>query len=580
MTAAAAIDTSDLSTQEAVDAARAAIVALRGAIDAAVDVADTSMYESQLAAATMDVDEAQGGIDTATRRTNQMAALSGASDTLQAALAALSGSTPTQAQLDAANAAVTGLNDAITAGADLTDAEKATYVREAANAAAPIQTAEMAKDDADAEAEKTAAAAMAATAAKLILGIAAPSGDLTSPAQTDRAAAYTGTNDSQILVSIGDGTTAPTAPATGLHTLAEDKKTTVVALHGWEGKRYADPAGGDMVEAVVYSKRVEPVPGAKFNVAYTLASTATATVLVGEVGIDQSDTAHPTSRVASPSFDQSAGVKEFEKGDNQTRVMISGTYYGVSGTYYCTPAAVSTCAVNVAARGFTLGGTLDATNAFTAGGGTWAFKPANPEAKVTNAPAANYASYGWWLRKSEGGKYTASAFADDRGTYPVASGITDLQGTATYQGGAAGKYALSSSTGGTNDAGHFTARATLEADFSENVSATGITGTIDQFVGADGESRDWEVELMGSAISAGGLIRALNVDGTTEPVAADAGAMTKWTIDGAAAKASGEWSGTLYNNGADGVPRVATGIFFTQYGDDGRMVGAFGVDKQ
>ena len=66
----------------------------------AVDVADTSMYQTMLDNAVDAVDMAQGGIDTDTRRTNQMAALSGASDTLQAALAALSGATPTQALLD------------------------------------------------------------------------------------------------------------------------------------------------------------------------------------------------------------------------------------------------------------------------------------------------------------------------------------------------------------------------------------------------------------------------------------------------------------------------------------------------
>ena len=71
----------------------------------------------------------------------------------------------------------------------------------------------------------------------------------------------------------------------------------------------------------------------------------------------------------------------------------------------------------------------------------------------------------------------------DRGDVPNATGLDALEGTATYMGGAAGKYALRSSTGGTNDAGHFTARATLNADFSDD----SITGTIDNFMGADGK---------------------------------------------------------------------------------------------
>ena len=103
MTAADMVDTSDLSTQELVDAARTAIAGLRQAIADAVDVDDTSMYQTQLDNAVAAVDEAQGGIDTETRRTNQMADLESASDTLQDAVAALAGDTPTQEQIDAAN---------------------------------------------------------------------------------------------------------------------------------------------------------------------------------------------------------------------------------------------------------------------------------------------------------------------------------------------------------------------------------------------------------------------------------------------------------------------------------------------
>ena len=577
--AAGMINTSDLSTQALVDAANDAIRGLRQALEDADDVsdADKAMYMSQLNDAVDAVDEAQGGIDTATRRTNQMTALSDASDTLQAALAALSGSTPTQAELDAATNALAALNMAIANGADLTDDEKAPYQREANNAAAPIQTAQTAFDDAEDEAQKTANAAMAVTATKLHKGIAAQNGAQattaagTALADGERAAAY---NDDDVpsgntpatpvdtRIMVGIGTANPVA-------LTEDKKNPPTAHHGWTGKRYtAEPANDGTYEAVVYSNVGDPTEGDPFNEEYTL--NAADVAMPGELTEanadgDGTDDNFVATRVASSSFDQSAGTKEFKKGDNLSRVVISGSYHGVSGTYYCTPATDSTCAVQVAAKGFTLGGTLDATNAFTADGGTWTFKPGTATTKVMSVADAIYASYGWWIHKSADDKtYTASAFVDDKGEVPDATGLTALQGTATYMGGAAGKYALSSSTGGTNDAGHFTARATLNADFSDN----SITGTIDNFMGADGMARDWSVELKEAAIAnTGGITRAADND-------------TVWTIDGTAAAASGEWSGSLQDNGDDGVPKVATGTFDSTYGDDGVMVGAFGANKQ
>ena len=240
--------------------------------------------------------------------------------------------------------------------------------------------------------------------------------------------------------------------------------------------------------------------------------------------------------------------------------MIPGSYHGVSGNYYCTPTNADTkCSSTVAESGFTLAG------------GTWTFKPTSATAKVMSVADTVYASYGWWLHMSEdGATYTASAFATARGTVTAAAGITALRGTATYMGGAAGKYALSSSTGGTNDAGHFTAKATLEADFNADT----ISGTIDSFMGADGQSRNWSVELMTSAIADAGAITGTAAD------AAAGNQMTKWTIDGTAGDAGGQWSGTLYDNGDDGVPKVGTGTFDSVYGSEGRMVGAFGVNKQ
>ncbi|MCY4393573.1 MAG: hypothetical protein OXC10_00335 [Rhodospirillaceae bacterium] len=448
------------------------------------------------------------------------------------------------ATVDAADAAVAAARKAIADAAHVPEAEKAANTGTVDALASRLMAAR--------ESRMVAMdAAMMATAMKLYTGIgAAP---LESTGDGTRTAAYSGTNDVDITVTIGTNPQALTAT-----------KMPVAANHGWEGKQYtASGTGVDgTYEAIVYSDVGDPTEGEKFNVQYSL--------IEGAVAVDTTDTG-VAARVASSSFDQSAGLKRFRLPEatpsGATKITVSGSYHGVFGTYSCTPADF-TCAVNVAESGFQLG-IVAADGTFTDGGGTWMFTPTDPNAKVTSMPDTMYASYGWWLHKSaDGMTFTASAFADDKGTIDPASGITALRGSATYMGGAAGKYALYSSTGGTNDAGHFTARATLEADFNTDM----VTGTIDRFMGADGMSRNWSVELKKSGVGDTGTI--IGADGVGDPME------TVWTIDGTPAGAAGQWSGSLKDNGDDGVPKVATGTFHSEYSTSGRMVGAFGANKQ
>lgn len=451
--------------------------------------------------------------------------------------AGLSGATTDAAMLAAYRAIQTAADNLVTAlsthGGSAMDIAAA--ARKSGNAKA------MADDLADkiADAETKANMAMMATAMKLYTGISAPGG---SGADT-RIADYASANDG-LDVTIGTDTAV---------NLSEDEDATVDANHGWEGMMFtAEPTGdAGTYEAVVYSNVDEPMEGAKFNDAtagYSLDATT------GETGDVTTLTGHMTDRVASPSFDQSAGTKTFELPENAKRVVIPGSYRGVDGTYYCAPTA--TCSATVEAEGFTLAG------------GTWTFKPDNPESRFMDVPDTDYVSYGWWIHKSEDGEtFTASAFTSIRGTVAAASGIDTLKGTATYSGGAAGKYALHSSTGGTNDAGHFIASAMLQADFGDDM----ITGTIDNFVGADGESRNWSVELMETDINPAGIIDGQDTGN------AEVG--TAWTIDGTAGATGGQWRGHLRANGADGVPSIGIGTFYSTFGQDGKMVGAFGVNK-
>ena len=369
------------------------------------------------------------------------------------------------------------------------------------------------------EAQNAAETAMA-TAMKLHTGISAPG--------ATAAARYSGTNNADVTVTNGD--VSQSLKAT---------KMMVAANHGWEGKQYtasgADVAG--TYEAVVFSNPGKPVEGMPLS--------------VDDDGVFDGTIA--AANVDSPQFDQSSGVKEFDPLGNDRALMIPGSYNGVPGTYSCAGAAETVCTASVAAEGFTLAGN----------GATWTFKPTDPKAKTMSTPDGDYASYGWWLHKSADDKtYTASAFHAYKGDAPVVE-ISNLHGVATYKGGAAGKYALYSSTGGTNDAGHFTANATLDATFAGDTHK--IEGMIDGFRGADGETRNWSIELKESTgVTADGAIT---------------GGATVWTIDGAAAADSGVWGGMLHEVKND-TPTVATGTFNSEYSTGGQIVGAFGATKE
>ena len=209
-------------------------------------VADTSMYQSQVDTAEMAVDTAQGNVDTQGRMASQTMALMGASTALQTALEGLTGS-PTQEQIDAVQTAVDGLNAAIMAGADLSDADKASYERAAAVAEGRIGSAEKtlmaANEAAEREriiAEEEDARAMLITASRLYGGIG--SAPLVNTGEGVRSAEYgaagaEGQTANDIVVTYDPDLTMTGDDATTA-VLTEDKKAVVHANHGWAGKQY------------------------------------------------------------------------------------------------------------------------------------------------------------------------------------------------------------------------------------------------------------------------------------------------------------------------------------------------------
>ena len=190
--------------------------------------------------------------------------------------------------------------------------------------------------------------------------------------------------------------------------------------------------------------------------------------------------------------------------------------------------------------------------------------------------------------------------------YDDGEALLTLEGTATYKGAAAGKYALPSTTDDTYEGGHFTAMATIEADFdvdSGNAdTAPGnqrdgikLSGMIDNFMTGD-VSRDWTVKLM---VDGNGSVS--NVADRTplvmDPVAnlgSAAGGLWPSSMP-PHSQLNGPWAALPRKPRASGppcsiikaepvspattaIPDAVTGTFDAA-GDLGRLRGAFGANK-
>ena len=133
-----------------------------------------------------------------------------------------------------------------------------------------------------------------------------------------------------------------------------------------------------------------------------------------------------------------------------------------------------------------------------------------------------------------------------------------------------GQYAINPGLS-TASGGHWTADATLTADFGSEAVPGTISGTVDNFM-AGGEMMGWSVALGETVLStAGGFDTATDASGDTGTNA------VVWTIGGVAGAKDGAWSGALYAQGDNNVPTVATGMFSATHGTVGHMTGAFGA---
>ena len=359
-------------------------------------------------------------------------------------------------------------------------------------------------------------------------------------------------------VNITSGDLAINAAADGVSDpVTLEAGTSAGSLGGWNGMNYARTDDGKVTDmARVYTNREAETKQA-FSKKYDT-----------ELGDGDSITVDNTggSLVMASAFMHS-GIQTHVKPDRSDAVYVRGTYDGAPGEYSCVAAGPTTPCSS----------TGDGTGTPSALVGTWMFKP--DAGAMVSQPDPSYLYYGWWVSKDGAGdpmKATAFAgvFGDDGGDQ------APLTGSAKYVGHAAGKFAMSNTLDGTDNGGHFTADAELIAKFGaiSSTNTNGVTGTIDNFRLNDGsENPGWSVSLNRS--SDWGNDGAIT--GPTDEA-------TTWSINGIKASPAGSWKGTMYDEApgdapdGDGsnVPTTVTGTFNSDYSDIGRMVGAFGANKE
>ncbi len=268
-----------------------------------------------------------------------------------------------------------------------------------------------------------------------------------------------------------------------------------------------------------------------------------------------------------------------------------GTYFGAMGTFACV--GTGSCVIERAMTGETSFMVADvdpnADGLQLTGQSNWEFTP-DPGAMVT-VPDQDWMVFGAWLTTPDAaavGQHRLGVFYTGMNEYEYGDG-SQLTGSATYNGSAAGTYVDGA------DSGLFTARAMLTARFSGD-NANTLTGRIDNFkdtagnfLGADtadmpndpdaGGENDWVVVLGSTAINATGTFDAAGtVSGSADGV--------RWD--------EGNWMAQLYGPGAGNVeddpqPSGVAGQFRAAILNDATetptddittgVVGAFGAQR-
>ena len=244
-----------------------------------------------------------------------------------------------------------------------------------------------------------------------------------------------------------------------------------------------------------------------------------------------------------------------------------GTYDGVSGTFSCT-GDENACTVT----------RTDGTTAIGSGS-TWTFEATslNSGAPVDQDDAFLY--FGIWSSIPDNISGDGYNFRHVAGggaaTGNALTGFDTLTGSATFRGGAVGKYVTQGQVGGQNaKIGTFTATATLNADFGADSADGDLSGSITDFREGGSPLSGWRVTL-GSTGSVGEA-STITSGAATGSTVADIGGLS----------VGGSWGATFH-----GSTNVTTGLddrtkypavdlagvagWFDATGPDASLAGAF-----
>ena len=544
------------------DAAMAAQTAAEAERDAANSAKDAA--EAAKTAADANLAQAQADLTVAQGEVQRLTALLGDETNPQAG--------SVRAELVAAQTRVTELEDMIGSMTDAADAEGSLYAQ-LAQAKADAAMYKAMVEQAEEQRVHTERVARGNALSTALSTNRVGTADR-SRTQTATATDYLlGGADGTTVLAEGTSTRLPFASTgvTAERTSGGAVTVKVALADTTDDNKFADGSGtaGEQWTSAMLTRSMGEGTTASDEemMVYTDIGAPTPTLVALEFGSGETFVTIPASRptdsdatgggMITPQTAPAAGGPALRYNEDTT---FPGMYRGVAGTYTCTTSG-GNCVVSTNSDGdVSVEGDLQ-------------FKPDDIAAAWDKQDAA-YVYFGWWLNKpaTASAAHMTEAFSGSVGGNAAAV-VGSITGKAKYVGPAVGKYAVKSFTAGVQsdaEAGHFTATATLNADFGDASADGTISGTVDGFnTSGDADSSLWKVTLESTALSTDALF-----DGNTQV-----------TFGGLTVSGAGRYEGSFYDRAADATDtdhaNTVAGTFDAHDpGGTANISGAFGGKRQ